>query len=82
MDASRIKTRLDQGWVKESYEDLEQVFASAQKHLAAKTAISIAYHGNIVDLLEYVVSHGQIKGLRCYYRDKAQTFYLPMLQRI
>ena len=57
VDASRIKTRLDQGWVKESYEDLEQVFASAQKHLAAKTAISIAYHGNIVDLLEYVVSH-------------------------
>ena len=57
VDASRIKTRLDQGWVKESYEDLEQVFASAQKHLAAKTAISIAYHGNIVDLLEYVVRH-------------------------
>ena len=57
VDASRIKTRLEQGWVKESYEDLEQVFASAQKHLAAKTAISIAYHGNIVDLLEYVVSH-------------------------
>ena len=54
VDASRIKTRLDQGWVKESYEDLEQVFASAQKHLAAKTAISIAYHGNIVDLLEYL----------------------------
>lgn len=57
VDASRIKTRLEQGWVKESYEDLEQVFASAQKHLAAKTAISIAYHGNIVDLLEYVVHH-------------------------
>lgn len=57
VDASRIKTRLEQGWVKESYEDLEQVFASAQKHLAAKTAISIAYHGNIVDLLEYVVRH-------------------------
>ena len=57
VDASRIKTRLEQGWVKESYEDLEQAFASAQKHLAAKTAISIAYHGNIVDLLEYVVRH-------------------------
>ncbi len=57
VDASRIQTRLEQGWVKESYDDLAAVFASAKKHLAAKTAISIAYHGNIVDLLEYVVKH-------------------------
>ena len=57
VDASRIQTRLEQGWVKESYDDLAAVFASSKKHLAAKTAISIAYHGNIVDLLEYVVKH-------------------------
>ena len=57
VDASRIRTRLEQGWVHESYADLEAVFASAQKHLAAKTTVSIAYEGNIVDLLEYVVQH-------------------------
>ncbi|RGS71425.1 urocanate hydratase [Mitsuokella sp. AF21-1AC] len=57
VDQSRIQTRLDQGWVKECYNDLDAVFASADKHLAAKTAVSIAYHGNIVDLLEYIVEH-------------------------
>ena len=57
VDDSRIQTRLEQGWVKERYDDLEQVFASAQKHLIDKTTISIAYHGNIVDLLEYVIAH-------------------------
>lgn len=57
VDYSRIKTRLDQGWVHECYDDLDKVFASANKHLADKTTVSIAYHGNIVDLLEYVVAH-------------------------
>jgi len=57
VDGSRIKTRLDQGWVKESYTDLAQVFASAQKHMTDKTMISIAYEGNVVDLLEYVVKN-------------------------
>ena len=33
------------------------VFAAAKKHLEDKTAVSIAYHGNIVDLLEYVVAN-------------------------
>lgn len=57
VDASRIKTRLDQGWVTESYRDLEKIFAVAQEHLASKTTISLAYEGNIVDLLEYAVKH-------------------------
>ena len=57
VDFLRIKTRLDQGWVRECYENLEDVFASAQKHLADRTTISIAYCGNIVDLLEYAVEH-------------------------
>lgn len=55
VDYSRIKTRMDQGWVKECYRDLDDVFASARKHVDAQTTSSIAYHGNIVDLLEYVV---------------------------
>lgn len=57
VDMSRIKTRLDQGWVQECFDDLDQVFASAAQHVADKTTVSIAYHGNIVDLLEYVVAH-------------------------
>ena len=57
VDKSRIETRLSQGWVHESYEELPLVFAAAKKHLEDKTAVSIAYHGNIVDLLEYVVAN-------------------------
>ena len=57
VDKSRIETRLSQCWVHESYEELPLVFAAAKKHLEDKTAVSIAYHGNIVDLLEYVVAN-------------------------
>ena len=57
VDQSRIETRLSQGWVHESSDDLDHVFDVAKAHLQAKTPVSIAYHGNIVDLLEYIVAH-------------------------
>ncbi|TYZ24875.1 urocanate hydratase [Selenomonas ruminis] len=57
VDVSRIETRRKQGWVKESYDDLDAVFGSVRRHQQAGTAVSIAYHGNVVDLLEYVVAH-------------------------
>lgn len=58
VDESRIQTRLDQGWVDESFADLPALFAEVQRHIDDGSAISIAYHGNIVDLLEYVVAEG------------------------
>ncbi|EGW38502.1 urocanate hydratase [Desulfosporosinus sp. OT] len=57
VDESRITTRHNQGWVKRVSKDLDEVFAIAQEYLAKKEAISIAYHGNVVDLLEYVVKN-------------------------
>ena len=57
VDYSRIKTRLDQGWISMSSSNLEEIFKIAQEHLDKKEVISIAYHGNIVDLLEYAVKH-------------------------
>ena len=57
VDLSRIKTRYDQGWVNTISDNLDEVFAEAKQYLAEKKAISIAYHGNIVDLLEYAVAH-------------------------
>ena len=57
VDASRIETRLQQGWVHESSDDLPHIFEVTNQHLAEKTPVSIAYHGNIVDLLEYIVEH-------------------------
>lgn len=53
VDRSRIETRHNQGWVDCISDNLEQVFAMAKEHLEKKQGISIAYHGNIVDLLEY-----------------------------
>jgi len=59
VDYSRIKTRYDQGWVDKISSDLDEIFDIAQEHMAKKEAISIAYHGNIVDLLEYAVKNNK-----------------------
>ena len=55
VDKSRIETRHSQGWVDVVCEDLDEVFRLAQEKLDAKESISIAYWGNIVDLLEAAV---------------------------
>lgn len=52
VDKSRIDTRYDQGWVDVVMDDLDEVFKLASEKVAKKESISIAYHGNIVDLLE------------------------------
>lgn len=52
VDKSRIDTRHDQGWVDVVMDDLDEVFKLASEKVANKESISIAYHGNIVDLLE------------------------------
>ncbi len=55
VDRSRIETRLRQGWVDVVHEDIPAIFALADEHRKNGTPISIAYHGNIVDLLEAAV---------------------------
>jgi urocanate hydratase len=55
VDYSRIKTRHEQGWVSKVSPDLAEVFSLAKEHAAAGEAVSIAYYGNIVDLLAYAV---------------------------
>ena len=57
VDYSRIETRYNQGWVSKISSDLKEVFKIAQEYLDKKEPISIAYHGNIVDLLEYAVKN-------------------------
>ncbi|KRQ87568.1 Urocanate hydratase [Caloramator mitchellensis] len=57
VDYSRIMTRYNQGWVKLVSSDLEEVYRVAQEYMAKKEPISIAYHGNVVDLLEYAVKN-------------------------
>lgn len=55
VDISRIHTRLEQGWVSKMSDNLEEVFRLVDEYREKKEPVSIAYHGNIVDLLEYVV---------------------------
>lgn len=55
VDLSRIKTRHDQGWVDVIMDDITEIFTLAKEKREKKESISIAYHGNIVDLLEAAV---------------------------
>ena len=57
VDRSRIETRLEQGWISRVSDSLDEVFAIAREYLAKKEPMSIAYHGNIVDLLDYIVKN-------------------------
>ena len=47
-----IQTRYSQGWVDEVYDNLDLLIARIEKARAAKEAVSLAYHGNVVDLWE------------------------------
>ncbi|PNR93637.1 urocanate hydratase [Petrotoga sp. 9PWA.NaAc.5.4] len=58
VDYSRIETRLKQGWIKTVSDNLDEIFDLTFKHLENKDPFSIAYYGNIVDLLEYIVNKG------------------------
>ena len=55
VDYSRIKTRLDQGWVTGCTDSLEEAAAMALGHQKARTPCAVAYHGNVIDLLEYLL---------------------------
>lgn len=59
VDASRIETRMQQGWVKVLAKTPEQAFSMAREAMEKKEALSIAFLGNIVDLLQYAVDHDE-----------------------
>lgn len=53
VDGSRIETRRQQGWVQRVTAEKQQAFDWAHGAIRRKEPLSIAYYGNIVDLLEY-----------------------------
>ena len=57
VDISRIETRHKQGWVSLIAKTPEEAFKLADEHIESKKTTSIAFHGNIVDLLEYAVNN-------------------------
>ena len=53
VDRSRIETRYRQGWVRHVTADIIEAYRMAAEAMRRREPCSIAYHGNIVDLLEY-----------------------------
>ena len=53
VDRSRIETRYRQGWVGHVTADITEAYRMAAEAMRHREPCSIAYHGNIVDLLEY-----------------------------
>ena len=57
VDPSRIETRFNQGWVSFIAKKPEEAFQVAKEYQRRKQKMSIAFYGNIVDLLQYAVDH-------------------------
>lgn len=57
VDYSRIKTRLDQGWIDQVTDNPAEAFAAAADDLRKHRGRAIAFYGNVVDLLEHAVHH-------------------------
>ena len=55
VDYSRIKTRLDQGWIDQATDNPTDAFAIAADSQRKRQGRAIAFYGNVVDLLEYAV---------------------------
>jgi urocanate hydratase len=51
-----IETRYSQGWVSEVHSDLDAMLSRMEKARKQKEALSLAYHGNVVDLWEKLVN--------------------------
>ncbi len=57
VDRSRIDTRHQQGWVSRVSSDLDEVARWIAEFRKSKKPVSIAYHGNVVDLWQYMLDH-------------------------
>ena len=57
VEYSRIETRHSQGWVARVSADLDEIAGWIKEHRKSKQPTSIAYHGNVVDLWQYLVDN-------------------------
>ena len=57
VDYSRIETRFKQGWISKVVEDAPEAFMLARSYQEKSKSVSIAFFGNVVDLLEYAVKN-------------------------
>ncbi len=59
VDPSRIETRHSQGWVSMKTQNLSEAFKWAKEAMSEGKPLSIAYEGNIVDLLQYALDNNE-----------------------
>ncbi len=52
-----VKTRFEQGWVDEVFEDIDELIARVKEAKKNKEVVSIAFQGNIVNLWEALVEN-------------------------
>ncbi|MBD3194454.1 MAG: urocanate hydratase [Candidatus Lokiarchaeota archaeon] len=57
VDKTRIATRLHQGWLSKSSDDLNEIFQWVDDARENHDSLSIGYHGNIVNLWKYIVQN-------------------------
>ncbi len=57
VDYSRIETRRSQGWLSLVSDNLNEIAGWITEYRHNGRAVSIAYYGNVVDLLEYLVEN-------------------------
>lgn len=57
VDLSRVMTRYEQGWVDSYTDSCEEAFKQANLYMEKGEGRAIAFHGNIVDLLQYALAH-------------------------
>ncbi len=57
VDDSRIQTRLEQGWIKKAVGNPAEAFDLAIEYQQKKKSATIAFCGNVVDLIEYAVNN-------------------------
>lgn len=56
VDVSRIRTRHEQGWINKIVSTPVEAFELAKAYQEKQQPVAIAFHGNIVDLLEFAVA--------------------------
>ncbi len=57
VDFSRVMTRYEQGWVDSYTDSCEKAFAEAKEYMDKGEGRAIAFHGNVVDLLDYALAN-------------------------
>eukprot|EP00605_Chrysophyceae_sp_TOSAG23-4_P002061 GSChrysophyteH1.ASY1.ANO1.2282.1 assembled CDS len=56
-----LEKRHSQGWLDEKFHDIDSLFARVLSAQANGEAVSLGYHGNVVDLWEAIAERGDIK---------------------